>query len=56
MLGNLAVGGPFLDASQEVRPEGGGSRDRQKGRMGEAGRGRCSGEWVSTSNPGVMAP
>lgn len=40
MLGNLAVGGPFLDASQEVRPEGGGSRDRQKGRMG-SGAARC---------------
>jgi hypothetical protein len=34
MLGNLAVGGPFLNAPHEMQPEGAGCRDRQKGRMG----------------------
>jgi hypothetical protein len=41
MLGNLAVCGRFLDASQEMRPEGASSRDRQKGRMG-SGAVRCN--------------
>lgn len=44
------------DAPHEMRLDRQSSRDRQKGRMGEADRGKCSGEWVSTSSPGVMAP
>jgi hypothetical protein len=57
MLGNLAVGGPFLDAPHEMQSEGAGCRDRQKGRMGcglrAAGQSRAVGDEVWTSSARV---